>query len=159
MTTDITYKIADILRLEKPELAERLNDQAQELIDNKCIDPIIGRLIDENDVKYLFSALELEDEDFAEFFPQIAGIKKNERRQFIETIETHFNRCKHCTLKRGYDEELDGQIKNICLQNKDALLLMLDEDADISEGEHQNIEIIEINDSKSEEDNHFSAHH
>lgn len=159
MTTDITYKIADILRREKPELKERLNDQAQELNDNKCIDPVIGRLIDENDVKYLFSALELEDEDFAEFFPQIAGIKKSERRQLIEAIETHFEKCKHCSLKQGYDMELDGHIKNICLQNKDALLQMLDEDADISEDEHRNIEITEINNSTSEDDNHFSARH
>ena len=159
MTIDITYKIADILRWEKPELEERLGDQAQALNENKCIDPNIGRLVDANDVKYLFSALELEDEDFAEFFPKIANIKKPERRQIIATIESHFERCKHCALKRGYDWELDAQIKNICLQNKDTLLQMLDEDADLSEGEHQNTETVETDNSMLDEDNHYSAHH
>jgi hypothetical protein len=129
MKPEITDVIADLTIKSNPELESRLEYQAEALREVPCTNPVIGRWIDANDVKYLLSAFDLRDEDFAAKFPAMANVTREDRRRVIAAIEKHFDQCQHCSLKRGYDLELDAQIKQVCQQN-DSLLLQLLEDGD-----------------------------
>lgn len=127
MVPDITFIIADLLHEAIPNLELRSDYQAEALQENLCTVPEIGRLVDSNDVKYLLSALALENEDFASSFPNISQIEKQERMEFVAVMEDHFERCGHCARKRGYDLELNDQITRVCRENKDPLLELLEE--------------------------------
>jgi hypothetical protein len=128
MKNDMTDVIAEFVFKSAPDLAARLESQAEALAEAKCSNPVLGRWIDENDVKYLFSTLDLNDEDFAERFPAMAQTTKSERQRVVAALEEHFDHCQHCSLKRGYDLELDARIKQACQQNSDFFLQMLGED-------------------------------
>lgn len=127
MKNDLTDVIADFVFKSAPDLASRLEAQAGALDEAKCTNPVLGKWIDENDVKYLLSTFALNDEDFAERFPAVAHTTKAERQQVINALEEHFEYCQHCSLKRGYDLELDARIKQACQQNSEVLLQMLEE--------------------------------
>lgn len=133
MESDITDMIADMVRQTAPELASRLEYQAEALRETECTDPMVGRWVDDNDVKYLLSAFALEDEDFAERFPALAHITGPERQQFIAAVEAHFDQCLHCARKRGFDLELDARIKKTCRQNSATLLQLLEEEMAVAE--------------------------
>jgi hypothetical protein len=143
MKYDITDVIADLVLQADPELGSRLEYQDEALRETKCVNPVVGRWIDANDVKYLLSTLDLDDKDFAAKFPTMEHITRPERQKIMTTIEAHFEQCQHCSLKRGYDLELDMHIKQACQQNSSTLLQLLEEDeADLSEeGEHQIMEL------------------
>jgi hypothetical protein len=128
MKTDLTGMIADFVFSSAPDLASRLEYQAEALDAAKCIDPVIGKWVDENDVKYLLSAFALDDDDFDERFPAMARTGSAERQRVIAVLEKHFEHCEHCSLKRGYDLEMDARIKKACQQNSDFLLQALRED-------------------------------
>ena len=128
MKNDLTDVIADFVFKSAPDLASRLEAQAEALAEAKCINPLIGRWVDENDVKYLLSTFALNDKDFAERFPAMAHTSKAERQRVVAALEDHFEHCQHCSLKRGYDLELDARIKQACEQNSDFLLQLLVED-------------------------------
>lgn len=138
MDSDITDFIADLVAEADPELATRLEYQAAALRETECTDPVtFGRWVDASDVKLLLSAFALEDEDFGVRFPKLKHITAPERRKFIAALEVHFETCQHCSLKRGYDLELDARIKKACSQNSKTLLRLLREEAAESpEGEH-----------------------
>lgn len=133
MESDITDMIAEMVRQAAPELASRLEYQELALRESECVAPSVGRWIDDNSVKYLLSAFALEDKDFAERFPALAHITGPERQQFIAAVEAHFDQCKHCYLKRGFDLELDARIKLTCRQNSAALLELLEEETAVTE--------------------------
>lgn len=143
MTNDITYSIAALVRQNFSDLDLRLEAQTEALKETNCTIPAIGRWIDAHDVKYLISALSLGESDFAERFPALAHVHEPERLKIVETIESHFERCPHCSLKRGYDLELDLRIKKTCLDNKSFLLELMgdsesvkQDDEDASEDDH-----------------------
>jgi hypothetical protein len=142
MKSDITNVIADLVRQATPDLESRLEYQAEALREVKCTTPVLGQWIDANDVKYLLSTFALEDKNFDERFPAIAHIAGQERQHLIATIKTHLEECPHCSLKRGYDLELDARIKQACQQNNSALLQLLEEDGTDSSDEplHQDTE-------------------
>src|SRR5207253_6657078 len=106
MKNDLTDIIAAFVFKSAPDLAARLEAQAEALAEAKCSNPVIGRWVDENDVKYLLSTFALNDEDFAERFPAMAHTSRAERQRVIATLEEHFEHCQHCSLKRGHDLEL-----------------------------------------------------
>jgi hypothetical protein len=133
--TDMTDVIASLVLQAAPDLDSRLEYQAEALREAKCTNPLVGKWIDSTDVKYLFSTLALRDKDFALRFPAMAHITGQKRQQFIAAIEAHFKQCAHCSLKRGYDLELDGRIKQACLENKDFLLQLLKENGTDSLGQ------------------------
>jgi hypothetical protein len=143
MKTDLTDVIANFVFKSAPDLASRLESQAEALDEAKCSNPVLGRWIDENDVKYLFSTFALNDEDFAVRFPAMAHTTKAERQRVIAAFEEHFEHCQHCSLKRGYDLELDARIKQVCQENSDFLLQMLEEDETESskEDDHKRVEL------------------
>jgi hypothetical protein len=144
MEPEITDTIADLVRQANPELETRLAYQAEALREHECTDPLIGKWVDANDVKYLLSTFDLADEDFAERFPTMAHVKREDRRRVAEAIERHFEQCTHCSLKRGYDLELDAQIKRACGQNSALLLELLGEDeAELAEEGEQRGLILE----------------
>jgi hypothetical protein len=128
MKNDLTGMIADFVFRSAPDLASRLEYQAEALDEAKCIDPVIGRWVDENDSKYLLSAFALNDNDFAERFPAVERTTGSDRQQVIAALEEHFEHCRHCSLKRGYDLELDARVKKACRQNSAVLLQILEED-------------------------------
>lgn len=143
MNNDLTDLIADFVFKSAPDLASRLESQAEALDEAKCTNPVLGRWIDENDVKYLFSVFALNDKDFAERFPTISPMSRAERQRVAAALEGHFEHCKHCSLKRGYDLELDAHIKQACEQNSDLLLQILaeDETEPSKEDDHSNMEL------------------
>jgi hypothetical protein len=128
MRNDLTDIIANFVFKSAPDLASRLEAQAEALDEAKCSNPVIGRWVDENDVKYLLSAFSLNDKDFAERFSSMAHTSRAERQRIVATLEEHFEHCQHCSLKRGYDLELDSRIKQACQQNSDFLLQILKDD-------------------------------
>lgn len=142
MKNDITYTIADLVRRNFLDLNLRFEAQAESLEESGCISPVIGQWIDAYDVKYLLSALSLGEEAFSERFPGMAHIHEPERLQIVDAIESHFERCPHCSLKRGYDFELDARIKKTCLDNKEFLLGLMAADEPAGAG----------NDDSSEDD-------
>jgi hypothetical protein len=134
MKANITDAIADLVLQSEPDLTTRLEYQAEALREAKCTNPVIGKWIDANDVKYLLSTFALEGEDFAARFPAMAHITSQERQRVIAAIENHCDRCPHCSLKRGYDLELDARIKHAGQQNNSVLLQLLEEEGtDLSE--------------------------
>ena len=143
MKNDLTNVIADFVFRSAPDLASRLEAQAEALAEAKCINPVIGRWVDENDVKYLLSTFGLNDKDFAERFPAMAHTSRAERERVVAALEEHFEQCQHCSLKRGYDLELDARIKQACQKNSDFLLQVLREDEAESpkEDDHPSMEL------------------
>ena len=143
MRNDLTNEIADLVFKSAPDLADRLEAQAEALDEAKCTNPVIGQWVDANDVKYLLSTFALGNKDFAEKFPAMASTTEEERQHVIAAFEEHFKHCKHCSLKRAYDLELDERIKRACQQNSEALLQLLegDETETSTEDDHQGFEI------------------
>jgi hypothetical protein len=125
---DITYRIAELVRLAMPELDSRQEYQAEALAENECIEPAIGWWVDTFDVKYLLSLLVLNDSDFRSLVSDPGTLSKEKRLEMAAEIEGHFERCGHCARKRGYDIELDDSIKTICLENREFLLELLEEE-------------------------------
>ena len=145
MKTDLTEIIADLVLQSAPELTSRSEYQAEALMEIKCTSPTLeGQWLDTYEIKYLFSILALGDEDFTARFPALARFAGPERRQLIGTLERHLERCQHCSLKRGYDLELDQRIKEVCRENSTLLLQLLEEDAEAYLGQ------VEIENSKLE---------
>jgi hypothetical protein len=142
MKTNITNAIADLVLQSEPDLASRLESQAEALREVECTNPALGRWIDAHDVKYLLSTFSLDDDDFAGRFPAMAHITGQERQRVVAAMEAHCDQCPHCSLKRGYDLELDARIKQAGQQNSTALLQLLEEsEADqAEEGEHRGLE-------------------
>lgn len=136
---DIADIIAVLVRRKNSEIDSRLAGHAEALSEAKCTSPLIGSWVDSIDVEYLLAALDLEDKDFASRFPASAHFGVEERRRVAATIDSHIDICKHCSLKLGFELELDGNIAQACLQNKDFLLQLLGgEDAAAEEGDGRN---------------------
>jgi hypothetical protein len=125
---DITYRIAELVRAAVPGFDSRQEYQAEALTENVCTEPAIGTWVDENDVKYLLSLLALNDSDFNSVIDNPIDLPQSERRELAAAIKAHFERCGHCARKRGYDIELDDRIKTICLENRELLLELLEEE-------------------------------
>lgn len=121
MTTEITDLFVDLVLQTNPELDARLEYQAEALRETKCIQPLVGQYIDAHHVEYLLSALALGEKDFAESFPAMSRIAGPDRRQVAATIESHIERCSHCSLKRAYDLELDARIEQAFKLSNDLL--------------------------------------
>ena len=143
MEPDIINIIASFVLQANPDLASRLEYQAEALREVECIYPSLGRWVDANHIKCLLSAFALGDEDFAERYPAQAHLTERERQRLIEALEAHFEQCPHCSLKRGYDFEMDVRIEQTCQQNTDFLLQILEEDeTDLpEEGDHEDMKL------------------
>jgi hypothetical protein len=139
MGFEITDVITDLVFQADPDLEARLEAQAEALHEIKCTNPVLGQWIDENEVNYLLATLALKDEDFAAEFPTVEYIPLEERRNFIEALEVHLAQCPHCSLKRGYDLEMDARIEQVCQQNDDSLLEILKEHKDVAESSDEGI--------------------
>ncbi len=128
MKKDITETIARLIIQSTPEDDDRLHYHAEALEDSKCTSPVLGRLIDSNDVKYLFSAFALPDRAFAEKFPTLSHLSSDQRQRISDALNTHMEYCTHCSLKRSYDLELDDRIKKTCQSHSGLLLQLMDEE-------------------------------
>jgi len=113
--------IIDLVRAAEPDLDERLEKQDEELRALECTDPTLGKWITTYDVEYLLAAFNLNDEDFAENFPEMSHLNHHDRSQIIEAFENHFQHCAHCYLKRGYDMEMNGRIESVYRKHGNAI--------------------------------------
>jgi hypothetical protein len=125
MKPSIIDVIADQVLKSAPELQDRLQYQAEALEEHKCTQPVLGHWIDENDVKYLLSSFALGDKDFAARFPAMGQVSEATRQRLLQAFDRHFESCVHCSLKRGYDLELDARIKQTCKEESHSLLELL----------------------------------
>lgn len=128
MKYDFSDLFTSLVIQAEPDLATRLEYQGGALQETKCTSPLLGRWIDAHDVVYLFSVLALKDKDFAGIFPSMAHVTAREREQLSAVLERHFEDCTHCSLKRGYDLEMDARIEQACRQNSEFLLQELRQD-------------------------------
>jgi hypothetical protein len=137
MEYDFGNMFADLVFEADSDLRSRLEYQEEALREVGCTDPLFGRWVDALDVSYMLAVFALKDEDFAAMFPTMAHTTERERQGFLTAMEGHFKRCRHCSLKRGYDLEMDARIERACRQNNDFLLQALAEDAtdSVVEGE------------------------
>src|ERR1051326_5392537 len=104
---DFDNLIINLVRKAEPDLDARLDSQAEALNELECTNPVLGRWIDEYDVEYLLAAFDLDDDEFAANFPDMGHLNQHDRSQIIEAFNNHFDQCRHCFLKRSYDEEMN----------------------------------------------------
>jgi len=95
-------------------------------------------------VQYLLAAFALSDGDFAENFPRMAYVPEHRRKRVIRAFEDHFEHCRHCALKRGYDLELDSRIERACRENKDHLIHQLNPEETKTSGESDHLHLEEV---------------
>ena len=140
MSEDISDIITNLILQEDEELAFRLEVQDMALRETRCIDPRVGKWVDEYDLEYLFATLGLGDEDFGIHFPEMKHVTRREREQLASIIRGHVSQCPHCSLKQGYDLEWAGRIKRVCQEHRQFLLEKMQEEesseSDAQEGEH-----------------------
>jgi hypothetical protein len=144
MKYDFSDIIADFVLEADEDLPSRLEYQSEALREAGCEDPALGRWVDLNEVNLLLSALDLDDRAFSDRFPAMTHLDGHERRRIAAALETHFEQCAHCSLKRGYDIEMDGRIEHAFGENRGLLLQILgeeDESESSEEGEHGGTEI------------------
>lgn len=143
MKLDVIERIAELVKRSTPDLPSRLEYQAEGLHEAKCLNPLVGRWIDEHGVNYLLSVFALDDKDFADSLPALAHVTEHDRKRIVATFEGHLEQCHHCSLKRGYELELDSRIERACRQDKDSLLQLLEDgEAETSEeGEHRDVKV------------------
>lgn len=113
--------IINLVRAAEPDLDERLKKQDEALRALECTNPTLGKWITTYDVEYLMAAFNLNDEDFAENFPEMSHLNHHDRSQIIEAFEDHFLHCSHCHLKRGYDLEMNARIESVYRKHGNAI--------------------------------------
>lgn len=128
MNEDIGDFIASLVCNREDDLPTRLQYQVEALAESACSEPSLGQLIDETPVSLLMAALAASDQELAEVFPTLSRFALGERQEIRERLDDHFEKCLHCSLKRGYDHEMDNRIEQACHENKDELLRLLDAD-------------------------------
>lgn len=106
---NITDAIADIVRKENPDLDQLTNEQKQALLWTSCINPTYGRWIDIG-VDFIFSALDLEDREFANRFPSLGNLSKTARQDLLKRLQDHIQSCRHCAIKHDHEMELNALI-------------------------------------------------
>ena len=122
MESDFSDIIVSMLRQAEPDLDARLEYQAEALQEAACTEPLLGQWIETHHVQYLLSAFALSDSDFAENFPKMAHVNEHQRKRIINAFEDHFEHCRRCSLKRGYDLELDSRIERTLRKNREDLI-------------------------------------
>ena len=134
---NILEAIANLVCQSDAEVQNRLREQQQELRQHRCTQPKLGHWVLNHDVNYLLSTLELSEQEFRTRFPK-SRVSVHYRRKLVGDLEKHFQQCIHCSLKRGYDMELDARIEQACKQHANVLLGFMTEDAGEigEEGEH-----------------------
>lgn len=127
---DFDEFIVNLVRSDEPDLDRRLETQAEAVSALECTNPILGKWIDTYDVEYLLAAFNLNDDDFAENFPEMTHLNRQDRSQIIEAFEDHFVHCSRCHLKRGYDLEMNARIEMAYRQHGDLIARKLNETRD-----------------------------
>src|SRR5690242_17444087 len=120
MRLTVSTAVASLVRRYEPDLEFRLEAQAEALRERKCVDGSVGQWV--HNIEYLRSILDLDDADFAKRFPSVGHVGHYRRQQMKMAIESHLNCCTHCSLKHGYELELDARIMRVCRENRVDLL-------------------------------------
>ena len=130
---DLDDFIINLVRAAEPDLDERLEKQSEALRALECSNPVLGKWIDTYDVEYLLAAFNLNDEDFADDFPEMSHLNHHDRSQIIEAFEDHFLHCSRCHLKRGYDLEMNSRIESVYRKHGNAITAHLSATKDRAE--------------------------
>lgn len=128
LATDTSEMIEDFMRQTFPDLDSRLEGHDQVLSEMSCTEPIVGRWFENNAAEYLLAAFAMRDEDFAEEFPGITDLGREQRQQILATFESHLSSCQRCGLKRGFDHEFEARFISACRQNTELLIEGLSEE-------------------------------
>lgn len=126
MEYDIRATTANFVHEADPNFEQQMEEQAQELRAISCLDPFYGRWVKAG-IEFLFSALDLEDRDFAAHVPALAHLTKIDRQQFLRRMEDHLRDCRHCALEYEIERNLNARIENAFQENSHTLLLLLQE--------------------------------
>ena len=121
MDYDITDTIADFVRATNPELVERDKQQSKLLDGLNCINPFYGQWI-EMGVEYSLSIFELDDQDLAVRFPELAQQTRPARAQLLLGMKKHFECCPRCELIRKSETDLNSGIEKTLNENRESLL-------------------------------------
>lgn len=132
MEYDITDTIANFVRGAGSNFDQQMKEQAHRLRLVSCTNPAYGRWVDVG-IEFLFSALELEDGDFAVRIPALVDLNKSDRRQFRERMQDHLETCGHCALKHEYERDLNARIQETFQEHRGCLLRQLRQDGPICE--------------------------
>ena len=124
MEYDITATIANFVRKADPGFEQQMEEQAQALRLLCCVNIFYGRWV-EMGVEFLFSALELEDRDFATRLPALAHLTKPARSRFLQEMKSHLHACQYCALKHKHEIELNARIEKAFQENSRSLLQQL----------------------------------
>jgi hypothetical protein len=119
--SDITDRIANIVRNANPDLDQCTNEQTHALLWISCINPIYGRWIDIG-VEFVISALDLEDRDFIVRFPALSRLTKSDRQELIGSLKDHLRSCRHCAIKHDHELELNARIEKTLQENSGYIL-------------------------------------
>lgn len=139
MEYDIRDTIANFVHEADPTFEQQMEEQAQELRAISCIDPFYGRWVKAG-VDFLFSALDLEDRDFAARIPGLAHLSKIDRQRFLHRMEDHLRDCCHCALEYEIEKNLNVRIENAFQENSHTLLRLLQERTPTSANRSRNRE-------------------
>ena len=121
MEYDIRDTIANFVRNADPDFEKHREEQKRLLRRSTCINPKLGGWVDVG-VEFLFSVLELEDEQFVIRLPVLAHLNKADRRRFVRLLQDHIQVCRHCALKHEDELHLNSQIERAFQPNNKFLL-------------------------------------
>jgi hypothetical protein len=121
MEYDIRNTIANFVRKADPNFEKHREDREQRLRQTTCINPNLGRWVDLG-VEFLFSVLELDDQDFKVRLPILAHLSKTGRRRFLKLLQEHVKVCRHCALKHEDESDLNSRIDQAFEDNSEFLL-------------------------------------
>ncbi len=121
MEYDIRDAIANFVRNADPDFEKHREEQQQLLRRSSCINQKLGRWVDVG-VEFLFSVLELEDEQIVIRLPVLAHLNKTDRRRFVRLLQDHIQVCRNCALKHEDELRLNSQIERAFQPNNKFLL-------------------------------------
>ena len=126
--TNTSEMIEDFMRQTFPDFDSRLEGHEEVLAEMSCTNPTVGRWFENSVTEYLLAAFAMRDEDFAEEFPGVTGLDRQERQQVLATFESHLASCERCALKRGFEHEFEARLTSACRQNSGVILELLSEE-------------------------------
>ena len=123
MEYDITETIAKHVR-DEADFDQQAEEHAEALRQVCCTDPSLGQWI-ELGIEFVFSALALDDREFASRLPALADLNKPARQEFLTNLKHHLRECRSCTINDEIERDLNARIERACRENSASLLKQL----------------------------------
>ena len=124
MENDLAIVLSQLIVEHDDDTKFRFQAQDEALKELRCVVPRLGEWIDRCDYSFLIDTLKLNEEIFAEEFPEVR-LPLDERARFAEILIAHCDGCAHCHLKRSYDAQWESCVDKALTANKEAIGLAL----------------------------------